>query len=242
MRIIIYDPVTTQTNLWSFLRSKNYVVEHFTDHTEFLSIVKNYEFDLILLHTIEEKTSTTVSLINLIRLINKTPIIVVAPKLDEKSRSDLLTLGISDLIINPLSTNEIYLRLVNLVSLSKGFADDTLSIGAVQLDIKKKKVFVNNTPLPLSKKEYQIFEVLALRNGQVMTKYQIIDHIYGGIDEPNPKIVDVFICKIRSKLKALGIEDVIQTNWGHGYSLADPTKPIEAPQSSLSNSTLSVGV
>ena len=84
-----------------------------------------------------------------------------------------------------------------------------------------KKIFAKGKPVTLTKKEYQIAEILALRKGAVLSKEAILDHLYGGLDEPNPKIIDVFICKIRKKLQSMGVEDFIETNWGRGYMVID---------------------
>ena len=72
-------------------------------------------------------------------------------------------------------------------------------------------------------KEYGILELLSLRKGQTLTKEQFLNHLYGGIDEPELKIIDVFICKLRKKLaQATGGTSYIETVWGRGYVLRDP--------------------
>jgi two-component system cell cycle response regulator CtrA len=84
---------------------------------------------------------------------------------------------------------------------------------------------VDNRPLALTAKEYRILELLSLRKGTVLTKEMLLDHLYAGTDEPELKIIDVFVCKLRKKLaQATGGNHYIVTIWGRGYSLRDPTE------------------
>jgi two-component system cell cycle response regulator CtrA len=79
----------------------------------------------------------------------------------------------------------------------------------------------------LTGKEYAILELLALRKGVVLTKEVFLNHLYGGIDEPEVKIIDVFICKLRKKLATAGGADLIGTVWGRGYVLREPSDRAE---------------
>ena len=81
-------------------------------------------------------------------------------------------------------------------------------------------------PLHLTGKEYGILELLSLRKGTTLTKEMFLNHLYGGMDEPELKIIDVFVCKLRKKLaQATGGENYIETVWGRGYVLRDPAEP-----------------
>jgi two-component system cell cycle response regulator CtrA len=83
-------------------------------------------------------------------------------------------------------------------------------------------VTVEGRPVHLTGKEYAILELLTLRKGAVLTKEAFLNHLYGGMDEPEVKIIDVFICKLRKKLAQAGATDLIGTVWGRGYVLRDP--------------------
>lgn len=149
------------------------------------------------------------------------PLLVVAHNLTEATRLRILEAGADDLIVNATSPEEIFLRVQNQVRRSRGFQSSALMIGNVEINMNAKKIFAAGTEVPLTKKEYQIIEILALRKNCVLSKEAILDHLYGGLDEPNPKIIDVFICKIRKKLAALGADDLIATNWGRGYMVVE---------------------
>ena len=98
----------------------------------------------------------------------------------------------------------------------------------VKLD--QRLVTVDGNPVHLTPKEYEILELLSLRKGTILTKEMILHHLYGGIDEPEIKIIDVFVCKLRKKLaQATGGKHYIETVWGRGYALRDPTPPDRDP-------------
>ena len=100
----------------------------------------------------------------------------------------------------------------------------TIQTGKLVLDLDSGVVSVNRHPVCLTIKEYHILELLSLRKGTIVTKDMILNHLYGGMDEPEVKIIDVFVCKLRRKLaQATGGSHYIETVWGRGYVLRDPT-------------------
>ena len=91
------------------------------------------------------------------------------------------------------------------------------------LNLDSHEVAVDDQPVHLTGKEYAILELLVLRKGMVLTKEAFLNHLYGGMDEPEMKIIDVFICKLRKKLaNASQGKNYIETLWGRGYSLREP--------------------
>ena len=78
----------------------------------------------------------------------------------------------------------------------------------------------------LTGKEYSILELLVLRKGMVLTKEAFLNHLYGGMDEPEVKIIDVFVCKLRKKLARAGAEGIIGTIWGRGYMIREPAATV----------------
>jgi two-component system cell cycle response regulator CtrA len=104
---------------------------------------------------------------------------------------------------------------------SKGYSEPTLRVGGLQLNLDSRDVSVDGRPVHLTGKEYAILELLVLRKGMVLTKDAFLNHLYGGMDEPEMKIIDVFICKLRKKLQVAGAGHLIGTVWGRGYMLRD---------------------
>jgi len=96
-------------------------------------------------------------------------------------------------------------------------------VGRLEVNLDTRTAAVDNDPIHLTGKEYGILELLTLRKGSTLTKEQFLNHLYGGMDEPELKIIDVFICKLRKKLaQATGGTNYIETVWGRGYVLRDP--------------------
>jgi two-component system cell cycle response regulator CtrA len=222
MKILSFETSTNKSDLLiPFLRSRLAIVDETSDVEEALDLVKFYEFDVVLLRLAEDRI-TDVDLIRKLRLARlRAPIVVLARSLNEAGRLRVLQAGADDLIVNALSHEEVFMKIQNLVRRSRGFQENALCIGNIEINMNAKKIYAKGKPVTLTKKEYQIAEILALRKGAVLSKEAILDHLYGGLDEPNPKIIDVFICKIRKKLQALGVDDFIETNWGRGYMVID---------------------
>jgi two-component system cell cycle response regulator CtrA len=102
----------------------------------------------------------------------------------------------------------------------------TIRTGDLVVDLETCIVSVDDKPVRLSRKEYNILELLSLRKGATVTKKMFLGYLYGGMDEPEMKIIDVFICHLRKKLaQATGGKLYIETVWGRGYRLCDPPLP-----------------
>ncbi len=238
MKILSFETISNKKDLLTaFLRSRMAIVDETTDTEEVLDLVKFYDYDAILLRLSENRLGD-LDLIRKLRVAKiRAPLIAVARSMSEATRLRVLQSGADDLIVDALSHEEIFLKVQNLIRRSRGFQENALRLGHVEINMNAKKIYANGKPVTLTKKEYQIAEILALRKGVVLSKEAILDHLYGGLDEPNPKIIDVFICKIRKKLQALGVEDFIETNWGRGYMAIDHRQEGQSHDSAARNLT-----
>jgi two-component system cell cycle response regulator CtrA len=222
VKILSFETETNKKDLLiPFLRSRLAVIDEAHDVEEALDLAKFYEYDAILLRLSERRMGELELVRNLRAARIRAPLVAVTRNMTETARLRVLQAGADDLIVDALSHEEIFMKVQNLIRRNRGFEDSALRIGAVEINMNAKKIYAHGKPVTLTKKEYQIAEILALRKGAVLSKEAILDHLYGGLDEPNPKIIDVFICKIRKKLQAYGVEDFIETNWGRGYMVID---------------------
>jgi len=140
-----------------------------------------------------------------------------------------LGFGADDYMTKPFHKNELVARIHAIVRRSKGHAQSVIQTGDLLVDLDTKTVEVNGQQVHLTGKEYQMLELLSLRKGKTLTKEVFLNHLYGGMNEPERKIIDVFICKLRKKLaNASGGKDYIETVWGRGYVLREPSES-EAP-------------
>ena len=112
---------------------------------------------------------------------------------------------------------------ISEIGAPRGDSESTIRIGKLLVHLDSRTVKVDGQPLRLTKKEYNILELLSLRKATALTIETFLHHLYGGRDEPELKIFDVFVCKLRKKLnKATAGANYIETVWGRGYVLRDP--------------------
>lgn len=152
------------------------------------------------------------------------PILAVAANASNDVIVRAFSLGADDFLAKPYDLDELVARLQAIVRRTRGRSNGKIYLraGPLQMDIAAHEVWVNGEPLRLTGTEFAILELLMSRQGSTLTKEAIIEHLYGGIDEPQIKIIDVFICKLRKKLSRLGVGHMVGTVWGRGYGLHQP--------------------
>jgi two-component system cell cycle response regulator CtrA len=151
-----------------------------------------------------------------------TPVLVLSgiSEMDSKIRS--FGFGADDYVTKPFHRGELVARIHAVVRRSKGHSQSVVRTGKLSVNLDGKTVEVDGSRVHLTGKEYAMLELLSLRKGMTLTKEMFLNHLYGGMDEPELKIIDVFICKLRKKLAlATGGENYIETVWGRGYALRD---------------------
>jgi two-component system cell cycle response regulator CtrA len=154
-------------------------------------------------------------------------------ELDHKIKG--LGFGADDFLTKPFDRRELVARIQAIVRRSKGHSESTIRTGKLLVNLDSRIVSVEDQPVHLTGKEYGILELLSLRKGTTLTKEMFLNHLYGGMDEPELKIIDVFVCKLRKKLaQATGGKHYIETVWGRGYVLRDP---VETPPMTLTPTT-----
>ncbi len=155
-----------------------------------------------------------------------TPIMILSGSTEIDTKVKTFGGGADDYLTKPFHKDELIARIHAVVRRSKGHAQSVISTGDILVNLDAKTVEVNGSRVHLTGKEYQMLELLSLRKGTTLTKEMFLNHLYGGMDEPELKIIDVFICKLRKKLSAAtGGHNHIETVWGRGYVLRDPNEP-----------------
>ena len=152
-----------------------------------------------------------------------TPIMILSGTSEIDTKVKSFGGGADDYMTKPFHKDELVARIHAVVRRSKGHAQSVIKTGDVLVNLDAKTVEVNGSRVHLTGKEYQMLELLSLRKGTTLTKEMFLNHLYGGMDEPELKIIDVFICKLRKKLaSATHGKHYIETVWGRGYVLRDP--------------------
>ena len=151
-----------------------------------------------------------------------TSVLVVSGRATVTDRVVALTSGADAYLTKPFDRQELIASLNAIVRRANGHSDNRIITGPIIPDLSRHEVLIGNNRINLTSKEYHILELLSLRKGTTLTKSHFINHLYNGIDEPESKIIDVFICKLRRKLSAVtGGQNFIHTVWGQGYVLRD---------------------
>lgn len=188
---------------------------------EAVDLAKIYDYEMIVLGLKLDDISGF-EVVRQIRAAKvKTPIIILAQEAEVPNRVKAFGLGADDFVPIPFHVDELIARIHAIVRRVKGHASPTIVAGAITLDLQSKIASVDGNRLHLTGKEYSILELLALRKGTMVSKSAFLNHLYGGMDEPEIKIVDVFICKLRKKIKDACGQQYIETLWGNGYRLVE---------------------
>jgi two-component system, cell cycle response regulator CtrA len=192
-------------------------------HVNGYDLAKVYDYDVVLLDLNLPDMSGYEVLRSLRSAKVHTPILILSGLAGIEDKIRGLGLGADDYLSKPFHKDELIARIHALVRRSKGHADSVIAIGDLIVNLETRNVELYGQKLNFTGKEYQMLELLALRMGSTLTKEMFLNHLYGDVEEPEAKIIDVFICKIRKKLMTVsGGQDYIETIWGRGYTLREP--------------------
>ena len=228
--LLIEDDLGSNRALVSALQSSGAVVEEIDNGEEALQMARVYDYDLILLGLILPDIDGYEVVRRMRAARIETPVMMMSDQVRPQVRVKAFAMGVDDFLTRPFDTTECVARVRAIVRRSKGYSQPTLRIGDVELSLDTKSVSVAGKPVHLTGKEYSILELLVMRKGMVLTKDVFLNHLYGGMDEPEVKIIDVFICKLRKKLAEAGAADLIGTVWGRGYTVREPmAAPVALP-------------
>ena len=229
MRILLVeDDPTTSKSVEMMLTSANLNVYATDLGEEGIDLARLYDYDLILLD-INLPDMNGHEVLRQLRMSKvETPILILSGLDDTENKIKGFGVGADDYMTKPFHREELIARIHAIVRRSKGHAQSIIETGKVAVNLDAKTVEVGGAPVHLTGKEYQMLELLSLRKGTTLTKEMFLNHLYGGMDEPELKIIDVFICKLRKKLAAAtGGNHHIETVWGRGYVLRDPVEGAE---------------
>jgi two-component system cell cycle response regulator CtrA len=224
MRILLVeDDPTTSRSIELMLTHANLNV-YCTDMGEDgVDLAKLYDYDLILLDLNLPDMSGHEVLRQVRQARVETPILILSGSDDTENKLKGFGFGADDYLTKPFHREELVARIHAIIRRSKGHSQSVIRTGQVSVNLDAKTVDVDGKTVHLTGKEYQMLELLSLRKGTTLTKEMFLNHLYGGMDEPELKIIDVFICKLRKKLaEATGGQNYIETVWGRGYVLRDP--------------------
>jgi two-component system cell cycle response regulator CtrA len=221
--LLVEDDPTTSLSIEMMLRHANFNVYETDLGGEGIDLAKLYDYDIILLDLNLPDIHGHDVLRQLRTARVDTPILILSGLDDPESKLKGFGFGADDYLTKPFYSEELVARIHAIIRRSKGPAQSIIKTGMIAVNLDAKTVEVEHQTVHLTGKEYQMLELLSLRKGTMLTKEMFLNHLYGGMDEPELKIIDVFICKLRKKLLvATGGANYIETVWGRGYVLRDP--------------------
>ncbi|MEM0949472.1 MAG: response regulator transcription factor [Pseudomonadota bacterium] len=226
--LLVEDDPTTSRSIELMLTHANLNVYATDLGEEGIDLAKLYDYDLILLdlNLPDMNGHDVLRQLRLARI--DTPILILSGADDTESKIKGFGFGADDYLTKPFHREELVARIHAIIRRSKGHAQSVIDTGKVSVNLDAKTVEAGGKPVHLTGKEYQMLELLSLRKGTTLTKEMFLNHLYGGMDEPELKIIDVFICKLRKKLsQATDGDNYIETVWGRGYVLRDPEPEID---------------
>ena len=228
MRVLmIEDDSATAQSVELMLKSEGFNVYTTDLGEEGVDLGKIYDYDLILL----DLNLPDMSGMDVLRQLRvgriNTPVMILSGTSEIDTKVKSFGGGADDYMTKPFHKDELVARIHAVVRRSKGHAQSVIRTGDILVNLDAKTVEVNGSRVHLTGKEYQMLELLSLRKGTTLTKEMFLNHLYGGMDEPELKIIDVFICKLRKKLAAsTNGNHHIETVWGRGYVLRDPQEAV----------------
>lgn len=233
--LLVEDDAVTADGIRLMLESEGMVIDIADLGEDGLEIGKLYDYDIIILDLMLPDMDGMEVLRRLRDSRVKTPVLILSGLTESEMKVKGLATGADDYLTKPFDKAELLARIQAIVRRSKGHSQSVIRTGRMSINLDAHTVEVDDKPVHLTGKEYGILELLSLRKGSTLNKEIFLNHLYGGMDEPELKIIDVFICKLRKKLSAAtGGGNYIETVWGQGYVLRDTDE--EAPEKKAAGS------
>lgn len=220
--LVIEDEELIAKGIRSACISEGFVCHVAFNGTEGIEMIQFYDYDAVILDLILPDMSGFQILERIKTIKKNTPVVILSGLSSIDDKVKCLTAGADDYLTKPFSKIELLARIYAIIRRVSGVASSVITIGPMNLDFSNRVVTIYDVEIPLTSKEYSILELLTLKRGSIITKETFLNHIYGGMDEPDLKIVDVFICKLRKKMSDMsGGLNFIETIWGRGYTIKE---------------------
>ena len=198
--LLVEDDPTTSKSIEMMLSSAGMVLDITDLGEDGLEIGKLYDYDIIVLDLMLPDIDGYEVLRRLRSAKVETPVLILSGLTESEQKVKGLGTGADDYLTKPFNKNELVARIHAIVRRSKGHSESIIRTGKLSVNLDGRTVEVDDKPVHLTGKDYGIMELLSLRKGTTLTKEMFLNHLYNGMDEPELKIIDVFVCKLRKKI------------------------------------------
>jgi len=222
--LMIEDDAQAARSLELILRVEDFSVDSTSLGEEGIDLAKLYDYDVVLLD-LNLPDMGGLEVLRALRVAKvRTPVMVISGAVEVASKLQCFAAGADEYITKPFHKAELVARINAVARRARGHAQVIIDTGDIRVNLHERSVLVCGERVHVTHKEYQLLELLSLRKGFTLTKDMFMSHLYNGLDDPEMKIIDVFMCKLRKKLSGAGVEGAIETVWGRGYVLRDPAE------------------
>jgi two-component system cell cycle response regulator CtrA len=221
--LIVEDDNVESAILVKYLQGRDWICDATDTGEDALQLQKIYGYDCVLVDLGLPDMSGFEIVRRLAQKGARAPVMVISGDNDRETVIRALKSGAADYVTKPYRIEEVVARILALTRRAGGHAQSVVRCGSLEVDLANHVTYLDTQAISLSRKEAGILEFMALNKGKVISKEELLDRLYGDADNiPEPKIIDVFICKMRKKLEnAKGVR-FLHTAWGQGYVLLDP--------------------
>ncbi len=222
MRLLLVQSNAAEArSIMATLRATGAVTDQVGTATEALEYLQTYEYDVVILDQNLSDMDGTEAIRRFRAQRITTPVLLQTGSTCGKTRALALRTGADDLLTKPYHNDELLARIEAIVRRRNGYTRSVLRVGPLEIDMASREVRAHEQPFSVTRKEFAILELMALRKGRVIPKQNFLDHLYNGLDGPETRVIDVFICNLRKKLAGLGLGSLIDTVRGHGYIMRE---------------------
>jgi DNA-binding response OmpR family regulator len=220
MRILVAeDHPSLARSLADGLRDEGYAVDLTFDGDEALHLASSNPYDAVVLDVMMPGRDGFSIIQTLRRKDVKTPILCLTARDGVGDRVKGLDLGADDYLVKPFAWEELVARLRSMVRRGHGHKSTVIAVGDLEIDTARKSARRGGRAIDLSAREYALLEYMAHRQGQVVSRSDIWEHLYDQHDETTSNVVDVYIGYLRAKIDRDFPTKLIHTRRGQGYLL-----------------------
>ena len=218
--LIVEDEPRLADNIARSLReSAAYAVDVVNDGEAGLHAIESNPYDAVILDLMLPKLDGMQVLERMRQAGRRTPVLVLTARDDKESVVSLLNAGADDYLTKPFDLGELLARTKALVRRGKGQASAVLSVDDLQVNTADRSVSRNGRTITLTAMEYRVLEYLAHRPGAVVSKKELLEHLYDYNWEKFSNVIEVYISGLRRKLNDGSSRKLIHTLRNQGYVL-----------------------